>query len=343
VTFRAIAAFVTALFFTLFLGPRFIRMLVRMQALESVNDNVPEHHRAKRGTPTMGGLFMIAGLLCSVVLWNNLTNHFVLVMILTTLWLGGIGFLDDYLKNFRKLKGGLVERYKLLGQVSLGLIVALILYFGNKDITFISVPFLKDFVLPLGIMFIPFVVFVIVATSNAVNLTDGLDGLSAGTIAIATFALGVMSYIKGNFVISHYLQLEFIPASGELAVFCSAMLGTAVGFLWYNTHPAEVFMGDTGSLSMGGLLSVACILLREEFFFAIVGGLFIAEVGSSLLQRYYFKFTRIRTGEGKRIFLCAPLHHHFELKGFKEEKIVSRFWIVALMLAAIGLATIKLR
>jgi phospho-N-acetylmuramoyl-pentapeptide-transferase len=343
VTFRAIAAFVTALCFTLFLGPHFIRMLKNMQALEQINENVPEHHRTKRGTPTMGGLFMLAGMMISVLLWNNLTNSSVLTMILTALWLGGIGFLDDYLKNFRKLKGGLVERYKLLGQVSLGLVVALILYYGSPDITSISVPFLKSVLLPLGIVFIPFVVFVIVAASNAVNLTDGLDGLAAGTIGIATLALGVMAYLKGNYGIAHYLRIEFLPEAGELTVFSAAMMGTTMGFLWYNTHPAEVFMGDTGSLTMGGLLAVLCILLREEFFFGIVGGVFVVEVGSSLIQRYYFKFTRIRTGTGKRIFLCAPLHHHFELKGWKEEKIVVRFWVIALMLTAIGLATLKLR
>jgi len=346
VTFRSIAAFITALIFSLLLGPKFIHLMQKYQAVELINEDLPPSHRIKKGTPTMGGLIALSGLLISSLLWNNLVNSYVLIMYLTTIWLGSVGFLDDYLKNFKHTQLGLIARYKLLAQITLGLMIALALYFGSADkseITTISLPFMKNTIIQLSWFFIPFVVFMIVGTSNAVNLTDGLDGLAGGTIAISAFALGIMAYIKGHFVISSYLNVEFISNAGELVIFTSALIGTILGFLWYNIKPAQIFMGDTGSLSMGGILAVLAILLREEIFFAIAGGIFVLEAMSSIIQRYYFKYTRRKTGTGKRVFLCAPIHHHFELKGMSEEKIVIRFWIVAILLAAIALATLKLR
>jgi len=346
VTFRSIAAFITALIFSLFLGPKFIRLLKEHQVVELINDTLPASHKSKKGTPTMGGLIALSGLLISSLMWNNLVNSYVLIMYLTTIWLGGVGFLDDYLKNIKHTKMGLIAKYKLLAQIGLGLLIALSLYYGspNKaEITAINIPFVKNTIIQLSWFFIPFVVFMIVGTSNAVNLTDGLDGLAGGTIALSAFALGIIAYIKGHFVIASYLNVEFISNAGELVIFTSALIGTVLGFLWYNIKPAQIFMGDTGSLSMGGILAVLAILLREEIFFAIAGGIFVIEAMSSIIQRYYFKYTRRRTGTGKRIFLCAPLHHHFELKGMSEEKIVIRFWIIATLLAAIALATLKLR
>ncbi|MCF7793766.1 MAG: phospho-N-acetylmuramoyl-pentapeptide-transferase [Candidatus Cloacimonetes bacterium] len=346
VTFRAIAAFITALLFSLLLGPKFIKILQGHHAIERINDYLPISHREKEGTPSMGGLIVISSLLLSVLLWNNLVNSYILIMIITTVWLGGIGFLDDYMKNFLKMKQGLIAKYKLLAQITLGILVSSALYFGSPDkatIAQISIPFVKSTFLYLGIIFIPFGVFMVTATSNAVNLTDGLDGLASGTVALAAFGLGIMAYLKGNFNLAHYFNLEFISNAGELTVFISALIGTLMGFLWYNIKPAQIFLGDTGSLALGGILAVLSMLLREEIFFAIVGGIFVIETLSSIIQRYYFKYTRIKFGKGRRVFKCAPIHHHFEMKGISEEKIVIRFWIVGMLLVAIGLATLKLR
>jgi phospho-N-acetylmuramoyl-pentapeptide-transferase len=346
VTFRAIAAFVTALIFSLFIGPKMIRMLKKGNVVETINENVPETHKAKNGTPTMGGLIILTALLLATLLWNNLTNSYVLIMLLVAFWLGGIGFIDDYLKNLLKYQKGLIARYKLIGQITISLIVVFAIYFASSDkqaFTTISVPFFKDFMLHLGWFYFPFVVIMIVGTSNAVNITDGLDGLAGGTLAIAALALGAMAYIKGNINHADYLQLSFIKEAGELTVFVAAIIGTLLGFLWFNSKPAQVFMGDIGSLTLGGIMATLALLLKEEIFFAIVCGIFVLEALSTIIQRYYFKFTRIKTGTGKRVFLCAPLHHHFEKKGIPEEKIVVRFWIVASLFAALGLATIKLR
>jgi len=346
VTFRSTAAFITAIFFSIVLGPKFIKMLKKHQAIESINEYVPISHKEKEGTPTMGGLIVISSILLSVLLWNNLVNSYVLIMIITTIWLGATGFLDDYLKNFLKLKKGLIAKYKLLAQITLGLVIALALYYGEQDhdlITKINLPFFKGSAIQLKLFFIPFVVFMVTATSNAVNLTDGLDGLAGGTVAIAALGLGIMAYIKGHYGIAEYLNLDFIKHAGELTVFIAALIGTLLGFLWYNVKPAQIILGDTGSLSLGGILAVLAVLLREEIFFAIVGGIFVFEALSTIIQRYYFKYTRKKTGEGKRAFLCAPIHHHYELKGISEEKIVIRFWIIAALLVAVGLATLKLR
>lgn len=346
VTFRSIAAFITALFFSYLIGPFFINMLKRRKAVESIDQDLPDIHQTKAGTPTMGGLIILCGLLLATFLWNNLSNLYIILMIITTVSLGFIGFIDDYLKNFKFRVKGLAPHYKIIGQVALSIFVVAVIYYSSPDkskITRIALPFLKNTYIQLGVFFFVFVMFLIVGTSNAVNLTDGLDGLAVGTIAIATFAIGVMAYIKGNYTIASYLKLDFISEAGELTVFTSGLMGTLVGFLWYNAKPAQIFMGDTGSLPLGGILAMLAVLIKEEIFFAIVGIIFIVEALSTILQTFYFKYTRWRTGKGKRIFRCAPLHHHYEMKGLKEEKIVIRFWIVALLFAAIAFATLKLR
>jgi phospho-N-acetylmuramoyl-pentapeptide-transferase len=294
ITFRSLGAFLTALLFTLFVGPSFIRLLKRKAAVETIDDDVPEKHRAKAGTPTMGGLLIIFGLLIASLLWNDLTNRSIIMMFLTTLWLGIFGFLDDYLKNFLKLAKGLVPKYKLWGQISVGLLLTLAIFYGGTSgtVTNLQIPFFKNLIIPLGWTFIPLMVFYITGISNAVNLTDGLDGLSAGVMIFSAVGLGIMSYLKGNFNSAAYLQLEFLPTAGELTVFIAGLIGTLIGFLWFNSHPAEVFMGDTGSLTLGGILAVISILLQEQIFFVIIGFLFISETLSVIIQRTWFKHTK---------------------------------------------------
>ncbi|MEA2104452.1 MAG: phospho-N-acetylmuramoyl-pentapeptide-transferase [Candidatus Cloacimonadota bacterium] len=346
ITFRALGAFITAILLSFIFAPKLIKDLKKNQITERINLDLPTNHKHKAGTPTMGGLIIGIALLISVLLWNNLTNNYVLMAGLVVLWLGGLGFLDDYLKNIKRVSEGLVEKYKISGQIVLGLLIAFTLYFGyekSASITEITLPFFKNTSFSLGILFIPFVALFITFYSNAVNLTDGLDGLASGSIAIVAFGLGIIAYIKGNAVIADYLQIEFIKNAGELAVFITALIGAMVGFLWYNIKPAGVFMGDTGALSMGGLIAVLAILLKSEIFFMIISFLFLVEAMSSLLQRYYFKYTRLKTGEGKRLFRCAPLHHHYEMKGWTENQIVVRFWIIMILLTTIGLITLKIR
>jgi phospho-N-acetylmuramoyl-pentapeptide-transferase len=321
-------------------------MLRRKAAVETIDDDLPEKHRLKQGTPTMGGIIILVSLLVSSLLWNMLTNPAILLMYLAIVWLGVLGFIDDYLKNFVKSKKGLIPKYKLWGQISVGLILTLAIYYSSSmadNITALQIPFFKDTYIELGWVFIPFVVFLITGTSNAVNLTDGLDGLAAGTLAMAAMGLGVMSYLKGNFITANYLNLEYIYNAGELTVFISALMGTLIGFLWFNSYPAQVFMGDTGSLTLGGILAVTSVLLKEQIFLVIIGMIFVTETCSVILQRSWFKYTRRKYGQGRRVFLCAPLHHHYELKGIHETKIVTRFYIIAILLVAVGLSTIKLR
>ena len=346
VTFRSIGAFITALLFTLIVGPSFIKLLKSKSAVETIDEDTPDRHRIKSGTPTMGGLIILVSLMFASLLWNNLTNSAILMMYLTTVWLGIFGFIDDYLKNFVKSKKGLLPKYKLWGQISIGLLLTLAIYYGGSDrmgVSALQIPFLKNIYIQLGIFFIPFVVLLIAGTSNAVNLTDGLDGLAAGTLAFASVGLGIMAYLKGNFIIADYLNLEFLPNAGELTVFISALVGTLIGFLWFNSYPAQVFMGDTGSLALGGIMAVISVLLKEQIFFMIIGLIFVAETMSVIIQRSWFKWTKRKYGAGRRVFLMAPLHHHFELKGLHETKIVIRFWIVAVLLVAVGLSTLKLR
>ncbi|MEN6445724.1 MAG: phospho-N-acetylmuramoyl-pentapeptide-transferase [Candidatus Cloacimonas sp.] len=346
VTFRSIGAFITSLIISLLVGPVFIKLLKKKSAVETIDEDLPERHRLKQGTPTMGGIIILVSLLISSLLWNILTNPSILMMYLATVWLGILGFLDDYLKNFVKAKKGLLPRYKLLGQISVGLIITFAIYYSSSfsnNITTLQIPFFKDLIIPLGWVFIPFAILFITGISNAVNLTDGLDGLAAGTLTFTFLGLGVMSYLKGNFVAANYLNLEFIPSAGELTVFISAVMGTLMGFLWFNSYPAQVFMGDTGSLTLGGIAAVISLLLKEEIFFIILGFIFVFEAFSVIIQRSWFKYTKHKFGQGRRVFLCAPVHHHFELKGIHESKIVMRFYIIAALLVAVALSTIKLR
>jgi phospho-N-acetylmuramoyl-pentapeptide-transferase len=275
------------------IGPLIIKQIKKKQALEVINDCLLDlGHGEKANTPSMGGIIFLTGVLFSSLLWNNLTNHYILLMYLVTIWLGALGFFDDYLKNIKKEKNGLIARYKFLGQIVLGLFVGMVLFTSGTDhgtITQICIPFFKNVTLDILYLFIPFTILMIVGTSNGTNLTDGLDGLATGTVSIALIGLGIMSYIKGNFINAEYLNLEFIPNAGELTVFISALIGSLLGFLWFNCKPAQVFMGDTGALALGGQLAVISILLREEIFFVIIGGIFVIESLSSLIQIKYFQ------------------------------------------------------
>jgi phospho-N-acetylmuramoyl-pentapeptide-transferase len=340
ITFRAAYATVTALLISFILGPRLIRFLKEHQIVESVRVDVPKRHLEKRGTPTMGGIIIIVSTIIPTLLWSDLTVGYVHLVLISTVWMGLIGALDDYLKSIRKLNSGLVGRYKLMGQIGLGLLLGFILtrFPVQADIvTKTTVPFFKNVYLDLGWFYIPFIILVITGTSNAVNLTDGLDGLAIGISAFAAIAFAGFAYLHGHALFSRYLQIIPLPGSGELTVFCMSLVGASMGFLWYNAHRAEVFMGDTGSLSIGGALATLAILLKSELVLFIVGGVFVVEALSVIAQVLSFKC------RGKRIFLMAPLHHHFELKGWNESKIVTRFYILAAICALIGLSTLKIR
>jgi len=341
ITFRSAMATVTALFISLILGPALIRLLKRNQVKESIRSDGPQSHLSKEGTPTMGGLIILAAIVIPTLLWADLTNRFVLYMLLVTVWVGAIGFMDDYLKAIKHQKKGLVGRKKLVGQISIGVILACLLYYLPPTPTFdmtTDIPFFKNYhlVFPFA-LFIPFVVIVITGSSNAVNLTDGLDGLAIGLTTICFVAFAGMAYITGRTDFSDYLDIVYLPGAGELTVFCAAAIGAGLGFLWYNTHPAQVFMGDTGALALGGILGALAILLKKEILLVIVGGVFVAEALSVILQVSSFKL------RGKRIFKMAPLHHHFELIGWHESKVVVRFWIVGVLLALLTLSTFKIR
>ncbi|MCF7918476.1 MAG: phospho-N-acetylmuramoyl-pentapeptide-transferase [Candidatus Cloacimonetes bacterium] len=346
ITFRVVIAFIFALLYTIIAGPHIINKLKKHHLLQEISTCLPHTHNEKRGTPSMGGIIPLSGVLITSLLWNNLTSSSILIMYLTTIWLGSMGFFDDYHKNVLRSGKKLRSHYKLLGQIILALLIGIVLFsYRAEAISFsrISLPFFKDITLNLGVFFIPFVIFLIVSSSNACNITDGLDGLATGTVIISLIGLGIMSYIKGNMLHAEHLRMDYLADAGELTIYISALIGALLGFLWFNAKPAEVFLGDTGSLALGGQLAVISILLREEIFLMIIGGVFIIEIASSILQISYFKYTKGRLGTGKRLFRCAPLHHHYELKGLSEEKIVARFWIVALLFLAVGLATIKLR
>ncbi len=348
ITVRAALAAITALLISLFIGPAVIRRLKKLQIGEEIRTDGPKSHLAKRGTPTMGGIIILGAIIISVLLWAKLTNHYIQMIFVATFWMGIVGFMDDYLKVVKKFKKGLVGRYKLIGQILLGVILGGSIYFypgfvekGINDIT--SVPFFKNLEIDFGILYIPLVIFVITGTSNAVNLTDGLDGLAAGLIAIAMLAFAGMSYVTGNVNFSDYLNIIYLPGSGELTVYCLAIVGAAMGFLWYNAYPAEVFMGDTGSLALGSTLGAVAVLIKKEILLVLIGGMFVAETLSVIIQTGYFKYTRKKYGEGKRVFKMAPLHHHFELKGWAEPKVVVRFWIIGILLALLSLTTFKVR
>ncbi|GAB2695524.1 phospho-N-acetylmuramoyl-pentapeptide-transferase [Hymenobacter frigidus] len=382
-TFRAGLAVVISLLIALLFGGRLIRVLQRKQAGETIRDLGLQGQSEKKGTPTMGGLIIIMAILVPVILLCRLRNIYIILMILSTVWLGLIGFLDDYIKVFRKNKEGLSGRFKVLGQVGLGITVGWVLFYSNeitvreyllpngqysaieaskvfKDVHLMitTVPFMKNNELNYGDLFatagtffnglygflyIPIVIFLITAISNGANLTDGLDGLAAGTSAIIGITLAIFAFVSGNALLADYLDVMFIPDSGELLIFCTAFVGACIGFLWYNSYPAQVFMGDTGSLTLGGIITVLALVVRKELLIPILCGVFIIENLSVIVQVSYFKYTRRKYGEGRRLLRMSPLHHHYQKLGYHESKIVSRFWIVGIMLAVITLVTLKLR
>jgi phospho-N-acetylmuramoyl-pentapeptide-transferase len=350
-TFRAGAAAVTALVIAFWLGPKIIRLLKKHQIGEAAKVEAPKTHLSKAGTPTMGGLIVLSATLIPALLWADVKNGYVQLIIFVTAWLGGVGFLDDYLKVVKKKPKGLIGKYKIVGQVIAGLVVGGAIYFfpGHIDSSLIkyasstTIPFFKHMEFDFGILYIPMVIFVITATSNAVNLTDGLDGLAAGTVGIVVLTLAAMSYMSGNAELSQYLTIPFLRGNGELSVYCAALVGAALGFLWFNAYPAQVFMGDTGSLALGGAIGALCVMIKKELLLPTLGGVFLMETVSVIMQRLYFKYTKRKYGEGRRIFKMAPLHHHFEMQGWPEPKIVTRFYIIAILLMILSLATFKVR
>ena len=390
ISFRSAAAVITSLLIAMFFGKQIINFLRKKQVGESVRDLGLEGQMSKQGTPTMGGIIIHLSLLIPVLLFGDLLNVYVILMIVTTVWLGLIGFLDDYIKVFKKDKKGLHGKFKILGQISLGLIVGLTFYFSDdivvreqvpvpqatviqsvdappparqfemKDIktTTTTIPFIKqnefDYARLIGwmgekakdwmwLVMVLVVIFIVTAVSNGANITDGLDGLAAGTSAISGMTLGILAYLSGNMIFADYLNIMYIPNTGELVIFISAFIGATVGFLWYNTYPAQVFMGDTGSISLGGIIAVYAILIRKELLIPVLCGIFLIENISVMIQVAYFKYTRKKYGAGRRIFLMAPLHHHYQKKGYPEPKIVARFWIVGIILAVMAVATLKIR
>ena len=388
ITFRAAAALITSLLIALVFGKRIIGLLQRKQVGETIRNLGLEGQNQKAGTPTMGGIIIIAALLIPVLLFAKLSNVYIQLLIISTLWMGAIGFLDDYIKVFKKNKEGLRGVFKVIGQIGLGLLVGATMYF-HPDITIkektveqaeielygsdspqvspygpaqkstkTTIPFFKhneldyskliawmgpDYKSWAWLLFIPIVIFIVTAVSNGANLTDGIDGLATGTSAIIGVTLAVLAYVSGSIIFADYLDIMFIPDSGEMVVFMAAFVGACVGFLWYNAYPAQVFMGDTGSLALGGIIAVFAIAIRKELLIPILCGIFLAENLSVVLQVSYFKYTKKKYGEGRRIFRMSPLHHHYQKGGYHESKIVTRFWIVGIMLAVFTIVTLKLR
>lgn len=389
ISFRAAAAVITSLLISLVFGKRWINYLNKKQVGEIVRDLGLEGQKEKQGTPTMGGLIILASIVIPALLFADLANVYIILMLFTTVWLGGLGFYDDYIKVFKKDKKGLSPRLKITGQVILGLIVGLVMYFDDAVVmrekpvqveqivqeipqtgkqsrftltenqsTKTTIPFIKnnefDYAVLLKwmgddyrqwafLIFIPIVILIITAVSNGANLTDGMDGLAVGTSAIIGVTLGILAWVSGNFIFADYLNIMYLPDTGELTIFISAFVGANIGFMWYNSYPAQVFMGDTGSLALGGIIAVFAILIRKELLIPILCGIFLAESLSVLLQVSYFKYSRKKYGVGKRIFLMAPLHHHYQKLGYPEPKIVQRFLIVGIMLAVLTIITLKVR
>ncbi|MBI5837392.1 MAG: phospho-N-acetylmuramoyl-pentapeptide-transferase [Candidatus Eisenbacteria bacterium] len=341
ITFRSAYAAATALLLTLLIGPYVIRRLREIKIGQAIRAEGPQTHHAKAGTPTMGGVLLVGAILVSTLLWGNLTNRYVQMALLAVTWLGLLGFVDDYLHVVKGVRKGLLGRYKLAAQGALGLVIGLILVLAPvtpEIATRTNVPFFKTFpVVELGLLYIPFVMIVLAGFSNAVNLSDGLDGLASGMVVMAGIALAGLSYVTGHEKFSHYLLIPYMPGTGELTVFCAALVGASLGFLWFNCHPAEVFMGDTGSLALGGALATVAILIKRELLFVVVGGLFVVEALSVMIQVGSFKWF------GKRLFRMAPIHHHFELLGWPESRVVVRFWIAAGLLGLLSLTTLKLQ
>lgn len=353
ITFRSAGAAITALLISFVFGPMIIRFLKKKQIGEQSKVELQEvgTHQSKAGTPTMGGIIVLLSVLLPTLLWANIFNWFVIVIFITTLWLGLVGFLDDYLKVVKKYSKGLIGKYKIVGQISIGLFIGICIYFFpdlfsphfQQFNTLTTIPFQKNLNFDWGILYIPMVIFIITATSNAVNLTDGLDGLSIGTVGISALALALIAYFSGNATFAKYLNIMHLSGSGELTIFAASIVGASLGFLWFNSYPAKVFMGDTGSLALGGAIGALAILLKKEFLLPILGGVFFAETLSVIIQVAYFKYTKKKYGEGKRVFLMSPIHHHFEKKGWHESQIVIRFYIIAVILAIITMATFKVR
>lgn len=385
ITFRSALAVILSLMISTIFGKRIIGFLRNQQVGETVRELGLEGQNEKAGTPTMGGLIIIIATLIPVFLFTKLNNIYIILLVVTTLWMGTIGFIDDYIKIFKKDKQGLKGIFKVIGQIGLGLIVGSVLYLhpgvtlrneSNRTITInqkenvispmaveekstaTTIPFFKnnefDYAELLAwtgegyenwawLVFIPIVIFIITAVSNGANLTDGIDGLAAGTSAISVVALGIFTFVSGNIIFSSYLNIMYIPNSGEMTVFIASFVGALIGFLWYNSYPASVFMGDTGSLTIGGIIAVLAISVRKELLIPLLCGIFLVENFSVVLQVSYFKFTKKRFGEGRRIFLMSPLHHHYQKKGYHESKIVTRFWIVGILLAILSIVTLKLR
>ncbi len=338
ISFRAAYAAVTALLISFLFGPAIIRWLRRINLGQVVRKDGPESHLSKAGTPTMGGVLINVSIICSVFLWQDLRNPYAWVIILSSFGFGLLGFADDYLKISRKNSDGLRAKFKLLGQLSLSLILVLVIMeYSGEHTTLLYLPFIKTPVLDFSYFYIPFGMLVLVGTSNAVNLTDGLDGLATGLVIMVVLSFAVIAYLTGRVDFAEYLQIPFVPGAGELAVAAMGILGACIGFLWFNAHPAEVMMGDTGSLSLGGLIGVMALMLKKEILLVIVGGVFVMEVFSVVIQVLHFKRT------GKRVFKMSPLHHHFELSGWSETKVVTRFWILGGMFALLALSTLKIR
>ncbi len=342
ITFRSAMAAMTTFFICIIFGSRIIKKLAEWKVCENIRKKEEvrglydlQHH--KQGTPTMGGIMIVGSIILSTLLWADISNKYIIVCLISILWLGIVGFIDDFIKLKCKRSKGLSARAKIVGQLSLGLLVGLFCYLNPDCSTSLSVPFLKNAVINLGLLYILFVVLVIVSSSNAVNLTDGLDGLATGCLLIVSFSYGILSYLSGHLKFSQYLLIPYICGVGELAVFCAAICGACLGFLWFNCHPASVFMGDVGSLALGGAIGLVAIFIEKELLLLVVGGVFVAEALSVILQVASFKTRK------KRIFKMAPLHHHFQMMGWPESKIIVRFWIVAVILAVFTLTTLKLR
>ncbi|MDI6890490.1 MAG: phospho-N-acetylmuramoyl-pentapeptide-transferase [Thermodesulfovibrionales bacterium] len=339
ITFRTSLAVLSAIFFSLVLGPWIIGRLKKLSMTQQIRDDGPKTHINKAGTPTMGGVLIILCILLSVFMWGDLKNMYVWTMIVSLMGFGGVGLVDDYLKIVKKNHKGLRAYQKFGSQIFLALLISIFLYMNPKDpyADVLCVPFFKKWLFDLGWFYIPFSIIVIVGSSNAVNLTDGIDGLATGLVAAAVLACGVLVYISGHKGLAQYLHVLYLPGTGELTVFCGAMFGASLGFLWYNSYPADVFMGDVGSLGLGGSLGTLAVITKHEIVLAVVGGIFVIETISVMLQVASFRLT------GKKVFKMAPIHHHFELKGWPEPKVIVRFWIVGIMLALLSLATLKVR
>ncbi len=394
ISFRAAAAVLLSLLISMVYGKKIIALLQRRQIGENIRELGLTGENQKRGTPTMGGLIILGAILLPTLLFAKLDNVYILLMIITTVWLGLIGFADDYIKVFKKDKKGLAGTFKIIGQIGLGVIVGATLYFNDNVVTKEEVPqsevfryssekiskltddngavhymvsqkaptttipfvktheidysallcnFNKDWCKYAWLIFIPVIIFIITAVSNGANLTDGIDGLATGTSAIIGITLMVFAYVSGNIIFSHYLDIMYIPNAGELVIFCAAFVGACIGFLWYNAYPAQVFMGDTGSLALGGIIATLAIAVRKELLLPVMCGIFLVENLSVMIQVSYFKYTKKKYGEGRRVFLMSPLHHHYQKMGMHESKIVSRFWIVGILLAILTIVTLKIR